>query len=400
MKGFSFIHVPILFYKKISCIPPAGSTRPVLYVKIAIFHDYFGAIGGAERLVLMMARNLDADVITTDVNRESIHKLGFEEIRIHTLGNTTNRTPLKQVQVSLKFLLCRFPGYDFYIFSGTWAHYASFSHMPNLWYCNTPTRTFYDLRDYVLRNQRSPLHRVITRIWIFLHSSFEKVSIRHVRRIVANSLNIKDRIEAFYGRDATVLYPPVDTSHFHCTGYGDFWLSVNRLYPEKRIELQLEVFRHLPDERLVIAGGCADGETESRYSNRIHDSLPPNVTMLGEVHEDRLVDLYARCKGLICTAINEDFGLTPLEAMASGKPVVAVNEGGYKETVTEDTGILVEAESGMIMKAIDTIARNPSGYKEACQARAAEFDISLFIRSLKNTMNDCIRQQVPKKKIS
>jgi len=372
----------------------------VLHVKIAIFHDYFGAIGGAERLVLMMARDLDADIITTDVNRESIQKLCFGDIRIHTLGNTTGRAPYKQVQASLKFFLCRFPGYDFYIFSGNWAHYASFSHAPNLWYCHSPTRAFYDLRDYVLKNQLSPLHRVIAYLWIVLHSSFERVSIRHIRRIVTNSVNTKKRIETFYGRDATVLYPPVDTSHFHCTGYEDFWLSVNRLYPEKRIEFQIEVFRQFPGEKLVIAGGCAAGDKESRYSKAIQDGLPPNVTLLGEVHEDRLVDLYARCKGLICTAIDEDFGLTPLEAMASGKPVVAVNEGGYKESVTDDTGILVEAEPCRIARAIAAIARDPSGYKEACQARAALFDISRFSRILKNTVNDCLEQQVPGKKIS
>jgi glycosyltransferase involved in cell wall biosynthesis len=398
MKGSSFIHRAIIFYKK-SCIPLCGLLpRPVQHVKIAIFHDYFGAIGGAERLVLMMARGLDADVITTDVNRESIHRLGFEDIRIHTLGTTTGRSPFKQVQVSLKFLFCRFPGYDFYIFSGTWAHYAAFSHVPNLWYCSTPTRAFHDLRDYILKNQRSPFHRVVTRIWIILHSFFENVSIRYVRRIVANSQNTKDRIEKFYGRDATVLYPPVDTKHFHCAGYGDFWLSVNRLYPEKRIEVQIEVFRQLQGENLVIAGGCAAGDKDSHYIKGIRDSIPPNVTLLGEVPENQLVDLYARCKGLICTAIDEDFGLTPLEAMASGKPVIAVNEGGYRESVTNDTGILVEANPGSILAAIDTIAKNPAGYQEACHARAAVFDISRFSGSLSNTIADCMKEQASGKK--
>ena len=266
--------------------------------------------------------------------------------------------------------------------------------------CHTPTRPFYDLRDYVLKNQRSPLHRVIAYLWIALHSSFEKVSIRHIRRIIANSRNTKERIGKFYGRDATVLYPPVDTSHFHFIGYGGFWLSVNRLYPEKRIELQIGVFRQLPGENLVIAGGCAAGDEESRYVKGLRDGLPPNVTLLGEMHEDQLVDLYSRCKGLICTALNEDFGLTPLEAMASGKPVVAVNEGGYKESVTDDTGVLVEAEPESIMKAIRTIGRDPLRYKEACQARAAEFDIFRFSGSLKKTLNDCVTEQAPGKKIS
>jgi len=373
---------------------------PVLNVKIAIFHDYFGAIGGAERLVLVMARDLDADVITTDVNRESIRKLGFGDIRIHSLGRTADRAPHKQVQASIKFFTCRFPGYDCYIFSGNYAPFASFVHAPNLWYCHTPTRAFYDLRDYVLKNQRTRLHYISTFIWIELHSFFERVSIRHLQRIVANSRIVRDRICVFYHRHAEVLYPAVNVSHYHCSGYGDFWLSVNRVYPEKRIELQIEAFRQVPGEKLVIVGGYSEGEKERRYFRDLQDSLPPNVTMLGEVHEDYLVDLYATCKGLICTALHEDFGLTPVEAMASGKPVVAVNEGGYRETVTEDTGILVDPEPGRIAEAVRKIALGPSSYREACQARAAIFDLSRFSRDLRNTVNNCMNEQAPGKKVS
>lgn len=78
--------------------------------------------------------------------------------------------------------------------------------------------------------------------------------------------------------------------------------------------------------------------------------------------------------------------------------MVAVNDGGYRENVTDDTGILVEAEPGSIVKAIGTIPGDPSGYREACQARAAVFDISRFSRSLKNLVEDCMRQQAPGKK--
>jgi glycosyltransferase involved in cell wall biosynthesis len=346
-----------------------------------------------------MARMLDADVITTDVNRESVRKLGYEDIRIHSLGQTTDKAPKKQVQTSLKFFLCRFPGYDFYIFSGNYAPFAAFSHKPNLWYCHTPTRAFYDLRDYILKNQRSGFHYLAALIWIEVHSFFERIAIRQLPRILANSKNIRERIQRNYHRDSTVLYPPVETAHFRCSGYGDFWLSVNRVYREKRIDLQIQAFRQLPGEKLVIAGGYSEGDQERRYFQELKDSLPPNVTLLGEVPEDQLVELYATCKGLICTAMHEDFGLTPVEAMASGKPVVAVNEGGYRETVTEETGILIEAEPGKIVEAVRTISPDPSRYRDACLARAAVFDLSCFSRILKNTVDDCIKEQAPGKKI-
>ena len=356
-------------------------------MKIAIFHDYFGAIGGAERLILMMARYLNADVITTDINQDSIRKMGFEDIRIYTLGPTTDLAPFKQIQTSLKFYCCRFPLYDFYIFSGSWAHFASFSHTPNTWYCHTPVRAFYDLREYSMRNQKSPFHRFIAYLWIGTHSSFERISIGHVQRIIANSENTKCRIEKYYCRDATVIYPPVDTSKFHSIEYGDFWLSVNRVYPEKRIELQIEAFRQIPEEKLIIVGGYSGGDHESRYAVKVQESLPSNVSMIGEVPEDRLIDLYATCKGLICTAIDEDFGITPLEAMASGKSVIAVDEGGFRETVTSETGILIEASREAIVAAIKKISHNPASFREACIARAKQFDLSIFNESMIAAVN-------------
>ena len=101
-------------------------------------------------------------------------------------------------------------------------------------------------------------------------------------------------------------------------------------------------------KHLVIVGGYARGSC-CRYANKIVKNIPPNVTFLGEADENKLFELYARCKGLICTAIDEDFGLTPVEAFASGKPVIAVNEGGYRETVTPQTGILVDSNVDSII---------------------------------------------------
>ena len=106
---------------------------------------------------------------------------------------------------------------------------------------------------------------------------------------------------------------------------------MSRIYPEKRIELQLDVFRRLPRERLVLVGGYSAGDFAERYLARLKP--PPNVTLVGELPEARLTDLYARCRGFLTTAVDEDFGITPVEAMAAGKCVLATDEGGYQETV-------------------------------------------------------------------
>jgi glycosyltransferase involved in cell wall biosynthesis len=201
-------------------------------------------------------------------------------------------------------------------------------------------------------------------------------------------LNVKKRILKFHHRDAEVIYPPVNNSLYHCIEYGNFWLSVNRLYPEKRIELQIEAFRQIPEEHLVIVGGYSTGDHAAIYAEKIRHNLPPNVILRGEVTEDELIELYARCKAHICMALDEDYGLTPLEAMASGKPVVAADEGGYRETVTTDTGIFVQPESDLISTAIRNISKNPERYHDACIVRANAFDIVHFSEVLKTKVTE------------
>jgi glycosyltransferase involved in cell wall biosynthesis len=310
------------------------------------------------------------------------------DARIINLGPTIKYRGYKQIAASLKFYYCDFSNdYDFFIFSGNWAHYAAHHHHPNLWYCHTPVRAFYDLYDVFL-DRLDIFSRQEFRIWSRIQREYDQRSVRNIDTIVTNSKNVQRRIRRTYDRHAEVIFPPVDTSRFYTTGYGEFWLSVNRIYPEKRIELQLETFRNLPEEKLIIAGGYASGDHATQYSKKLLQQLPPNVTLAGEVTEQELLRLYATCKGFICTAMDEDFGLTPLEAMASGKPVVAVDEGGFRETITQHTGVLVKPSQDIIVKAIKTVSRDPESYKEACIARAREFDLPQFEEQIKKAVEN------------
>jgi glycosyltransferase involved in cell wall biosynthesis len=357
-------------------------------MKTAIFHDYFGAIGGGEKLVLMLAKNINADVITTDLNLESIKKMGYSDIHIISLGNTSKVPPLKQISASFLFATCDFSEkYDFFIFSGNWAYFAAKKHKPNLYYCHTPTRAFYDLYDTFLMRQ-SFFVSVFFRIWVRLHRPVSEYYLSHVCKIATNSKNTLQRINKYFHRNAEVIYPPVETAKFTSKEYGDFWLSVNRLYPEKRVELQIDAFREMPEEKLIIVGGYSEGDHAKSYAKNVINNLPDNVKVVGEVSEVELLDLYSHCKGLICTAMDEDFGMTPVEAMASGKPVVAVNEGGFKETVTEKTGILINADVPSVIEAVKFISCEPESYRDACLEQARRFDLSIFSQRIKNVINN------------
>lgn len=356
-------------------------------MNIALFHDYFGTIGGGEKLVLTLARALNADVITTDVNIDSLKKLGVEIPKIISLGKAYPKAPLKQIHATVKFATCNFKkDYDFFIFSGNWAHYAARHHKPNLLYCHTPVRAFYDLKDYIVNYKPSVIYRSLVKMWIAIHSAMDRKSIRqNVGRIVANSENVSARVQRYYGRDAIVINPPIPVSKYGFKAIGDFWLSVSRLYPEKRIDLQFDIFRQLPQERLKIVGGLTRGDHAGAYLSKLLRNVPPNVELLGEISEKSLIDLYATCKGLIATAKDEDFGLTPVEAMASGKAVLAVNEGGYRETVIDGrTGFLLPSTTqAFVQKIKDLNEKKLESMKEQCVARAREFDESVFIQKMK-----------------
>ncbi|MHB8100986.1 MAG: glycosyltransferase [Methanosarcina sp.] len=354
-------------------------------MKTAIFHDYFGAIGGGEKVVITLANLLNADIITTDL--DAVNKLDAA-VNVISLGHTKKIPPLKQISATKKFYSCDFSNdYDFFIFTGNWSHYAAHNHHPNMWYCYTPVRAFYDLYDTFLQRQDF-ITRQAFRAWVHGHRWMDQKSVNNIDHIVTISKNSQKRIEKYHHKTADIIYPPVDVSKFKFKEFGDFWLSVNRLYPEKRIELQIEAFREMPDEKLIIVGGYAKGDHAEKYAKNISNKLPYNVSILGEVSEQELIDLYARCKGFICTALDEDFGLTPVEAMASGKPVVAVNEGGFRETVTEKTGLLINADLHSTIEAVKSISREPERYKDACLKQAKRFDLSIFSEKMKNVVNN------------
>lgn len=363
-------------------------------MKIAIFHDYIGAIGGGEKLVLTLARELGADVITTDVDADSVRKMGFEDVNIISLGETIKMPPLKQISASLRFALCDFSKkYDFFIFSGNWAHYAAKRHKPNLWYCHTPVRAFYDLKNQVIRSQEKLWQRIISKAWIELHKWFDKRSIKNVNWIIANSRNTRNRIKRYYNKDAAIIYPPVQIKNYYFEADKNYWLSVNRLYPEKRIWLQIETFRNLPDERLKLVGGYSKGD-HAEKNIKFLPVVPYNVELLGMVSEDELRKLYTWCKGLITTAQDEDFGLTPVEAMASGKPVIAVKEGGYLESIIDgETGMLVRPTVPELVDAIKRISNNPGKYRSACEAQAKKFGTSIFLEKIKSEISFVMQQR-------
>nr|WP_319539982.1 glycosyltransferase [uncultured Methanospirillum sp.] len=358
-------------------------------MKIGIFHDYFGAIGGGEITVLNLAQILHADIITTDTEALSILN---PKVPVLSIGKTIRKSPLKQISASVLFSKINYlDDYDFFVFTGNWSIHAATLHHPNLWYCYTPVRAFYDNYHKYLHGM-SFSQKPFFASWVAAHCRWNIRAVKSVDSIISISHTVAERVASYLNRTSSVIYPPVDTKKYSCSEYGDFWLSVNRIYPEKRLELQIEAFRSLSKENLVIVGGYSKGDQTSHYARKILSDLPSNVTYLGEIEEEEVLSLYAHCKGHITTAYHEDFGLTPIESMASGKPVVAVNQGGYRETVTTGTGVLVPPYVSDLVEGVKEISRDPESYRSACLERASEFDIGSFSTHIQDTVNHQINK--------
>lgn len=351
-------------------------------MKLAVFYDFLETIGGGERVALLLARHFDADLITTQFDPELPTRVGYPATRVVSLGPVFRKPPLKQIHASWRFRQSRLDGYDFHLLLGNWALYAARRHHPNAYYCLTPTRSFFDQRKAML-SRLAPGTRGVARFWTAIHGRAERRAIREVDRIAGISQTVRTRIRHYYGRSAEVIYPPVATSRYRFSELGEAWLSVSRLYPEKRIDLLFDVFRRLPSERLILVGGHAPGDRAERYLREL--DLPGNVTILGPVPEERLLDLYARCRGFVTAAVDEDFGLTPVEAMASGKCVLATDEGGYRETIQHGrTGYLLPANPESFAEKIrDLDESRLLAMRDACIRRAREFDESVFLHKVK-----------------
>lgn len=227
------------------------------------------------------------------------------------------------------------------------------------------------------------LNRSLTRISKFKFLTYQftnKENLRYVQTIVTNSENIKQKIKKKYKRDADIIYPPIETSTYTCKPHANYWLSINRIVPLKRIEIQIEAFKRLPEEKLIVVG---DFEHEE-YFKYIQSISPKNVTFLGVISEDEKIRLLSECKGFIFTAKDEDFGMSVVEAMASGKPVIAPREGGCIETVVhEKTGYLIEnIDADSVVYAIRKINLAPESYAKECIQQARKFDSFFFTQKI------------------
>lgn len=347
--------------------------RPSQNMKIALVHDYLTQLGGGEKVLSALCETFPEAPIYTLIYDEKATNGVFKNREIHT--SFLQKIPgAKKFSRGLIWLMPlaveQFDLSDFnLVISVSHSYGKGVITRPgtkHVCYCLTPTRYLWHDPGLPFRFVSQPLLTYL-RAWDFQAA-------QRPDHFIADSETVKRRIKKYYNRDSEVIYPPVETDRFQISdGPKDYFLIVGRPVPYKRFDLAIEAFGRLPNEKLLVIG---DWPLYSRL--KLKNTKAENIKFIGRVSEDELPNYYANCKALIFPQ-EEDFGIVPVEAMASGRPVIAYRKGGALETVIEGkTGLFFNEQT--MESLIEAVKNFDEGRfdPERIRRHAEKFDSSVF----------------------
>jgi glycosyltransferase involved in cell wall biosynthesis len=366
----------------------------------ALAHDWFQGMHGAERVVDVLRRGLfgearEVDIFTFTAAQGVVPpELSDRIVRESRLARVPGLRQEGLETGRWRYLLPYMPHYfssldlDHYDVVISSSHACAVNVRPredalNVCYCHTPMRYAWLPETDV--GSEDAISRAGLRV---LRGRLRRVDLAASRRphaYAANSTTVRDRIRDFYGRDATVIHPPVEVADFDPALEKEpgHFLWVHRLVPYKHPELVAEAFRDLPYRLTMVGVGPLE--------RRLRRNLPPNVELRGWVAREELALLYARASGFIHVG-EEDFGITMVEALAAGTPVVALAAGGATDIVRDGIdGVLIgAAELGALRAAISVVADSDWDSREL-RARALEFSSERFLERMRDWLDEASR---------
>lgn len=357
-------------------------------VPVALVHDYLTQRGGAERVILALAEAFPAAPIYTSLYRPEGTFPEFRscDIRVSAL----NSVPVfrRQHRLALPlfapvFSATRVDAGVTVCSSSGWSHGASVTGRKVV-YCHAPARWLYQRERYLSGMSRS-VGLALRALGPSLRR-WDRHAAASADRYLVNSRFIKEQVAAIYGIDAEVVYPPVafDPSGPQLPAGGvdpGFFLCVSRLLAYKNVAAVTAAFRRLPDQRLVVVG---DGPMAAE----LKATAPANVSFMGTVDDARLRWFYLNCQALIAASY-EDFGLTPIEAAACGRPTVALRWGGFLDTIVPGTsGVFFDQpEPESVACAVEELAAR-SWDPEHLRAHAEGFSTARFVTRLQGVVGE------------
>jgi glycosyltransferase involved in cell wall biosynthesis len=361
-------------------------------MKIALVHDYLSEFGGAERVLSALSEIWpDAPIYTAFYRKDApaYERLKDKDIKV----SWVHYIPLfnKYLHSPLRFLApliwnsFDFRKYDLVIGSSSWYVTKGFANKGKktieICYCHTPPRWLYGYKTSIELQKYWPVRIYAAVVGHFMRM-YDFTSAQKVNYFIANSKNTASRIKKFYRRDSTVIYPPVETTPIDRVQKGDYYLVLSRIVGGKGLDLAVKTAVKL-GLKLKIAGRPAGYYMEYKKLQKL---AKRNIEFLGYVSDEERVKLFAGAKGFLALAEDEDFGITPVESMLVGTPVIAFRGGGYLETVVdgktgvffdeptvESLSVAIKKFEKMKFKSEDCIDQANKFSKEKFKARMLEF---------------------------
>jgi len=359
--------------------------------RVALVHDFLLDLRGAERVFAAICDTWpDADVFTAVYDRD-----GTEGRFEHRHPNTSFLQKLRPTARTFRGLLPLYPhaiesldlrGYDIVVSSSSaWAHGVIVDPgAVHVCYCHNPFRYAWSEREATLA-ARSTLTRLPLRVLLGRWRQWDWIAAQRVDRYVANSSLTAARVRRYFGRESTVLHPPVELERFAPPApgeVGEHYVVLAELMAHKRIDVAVRAFNALGLPLLVIGDG-----PEARRLSRL---AGPTVTLAGRLSDRQVAEQLRSARALVVTAA-EEFGIAAVEALASGRPVIALGSGGVLESVVEGRTGAYYPESIPESLAAAVAAFDPSSVEPAeCVAAAERFGTQRFQAALRGIVAEAV----------
>jgi len=352
--------------------------------RTVIVHDYLNQYGGAERVLEVVHALAPCAPVYTSMYEPNAMPRDYRGWDIRTtwiqhVPDVTRRQQRALPFYPLAFERLRVPDCDLVLSSSS--AFAKMAAPPpgaaHVSYVHSPMRFAWDLEQYVERERLPDAARIGLRPLMALFRQRDRATLNRVDRFVANSTAVRERIRAFWKRDATVIFPPVDVEGFQpvsASEVQDYYLMVSRLVPYKRFDLAIEACNVLRLPLWIVGDGRDRAALEAQAG--------PTVRFLGRVSDEELRGLYARSRAALFMS-EDDFGIAQVEAQAAGRPVIAFAAGGVFDTVVPDvTGTYVVDQSALSLIEAFQRFEQTSFSTDAIVSHVARFGRVRFEREL------------------
>lgn len=360
-------------------------------MKVALVHYWLvGMRGGEKVLEALCDMYPDADIFTLVADHDALSdKIKRHRITTSFLQKWGGKKHYQKMLPIMPFALESFDltGYDLVISSeaGPAKGIVTRPDALHICYCHSPMRYIWDLYPQY-RAASGALTRFVMSITAPILRQWDVTTSHRVDYFIANSTYVAKRIEKFYRRDAAVINPPLEMSRFNISpGASDYYLCAGQITPYKRVDVAVEACTR-SGRRLIVMGSGANEELKKKAG--------PTIEFLGAVDNATMERHFASCKALLYPGV-EDFGIIPLEVMASGRPVIAYARGGATETVIDGvTGVLFQAQTvESLTDALDRFETMEGAFDpEYLHEHAQRFDAPVFMQKMRAFIDTALRK--------